>query len=111
MLIVTPHTKMSEYTQNTVAINSPMSLTFHILHSHFTRSGKAARVNSAVEAPSPEPIWGEVLRPSRAVARGNLYVANLGGVVAVEPSHAMHRKVSGAPGHFCISRYLLGSVG
>jgi len=37
MLIVTLYTKMSEYTQNTVAINIPMSLTFHILHSHFTR--------------------------------------------------------------------------
>ena len=35
MLIVTLYTKMSEYTQNTVVINSPMSLSFHILHSHF----------------------------------------------------------------------------
>jgi len=52
MLIITLYTKMSEYTQKTVAISSPMSLTFHIPQSHFTRSGKAARVNSAVEAPS-----------------------------------------------------------
>jgi hypothetical protein len=42
MLIVTLYTKMSEYTQNTVVINSPMSLSFHILHSHFAKSGKAA---------------------------------------------------------------------
>jgi hypothetical protein len=42
MLIVTLYTKMSEYTQKTIVINSPMSLNFHILQSHFTRSGKAA---------------------------------------------------------------------
>jgi hypothetical protein len=40
MLIVTLYTKMSEYTQKTIVINSPMSLNFHILRSHFTRSGK-----------------------------------------------------------------------
>ena len=44
MLIVTLYTKMSEYTQKTVVINRPMSLIFHILHSHFTKSGKAALV-------------------------------------------------------------------
>ena len=37
MLIVTLYTKMSEYTQKTVVINSPMSLSFHILQSHFTQ--------------------------------------------------------------------------
>ena len=42
MLIVTLYTRMSEYTQKTVVINSPMSLSFHILYSHFSRSGKAA---------------------------------------------------------------------
>ena len=42
MLIVTLYTKISEYTQKTIVINSPMSLSFHILRSHFTRSGKAA---------------------------------------------------------------------
>ena len=44
MLIVTLYTKMSEYTQKTIAINSPMSLSFHIPRSHFTKFGKAALV-------------------------------------------------------------------
>ena len=47
MLIVTLYTKMSEYTQNTIVINSPMSLSFHILHSHFIRSG-GSRLCSAI---------------------------------------------------------------
>jgi hypothetical protein len=42
MIIVMLYTKMSEYTQKTIEIISPMSLSFHILRSHFTRSGKAA---------------------------------------------------------------------
>ena len=41
MLIVTLYTKMSEYTQNNIVTNNPMSLSFHMLRSHFTRSGKA----------------------------------------------------------------------
>jgi|SoiMetStandDraft_5_1073268.scaffolds.fasta_scaffold331701_1 fatty acid-binding protein DegV len=42
MLIVTLYTKMSEYTQNNIVTNNPMSLSFHILHSHFAKSGQAA---------------------------------------------------------------------
>jgi len=42
MLIITLYTRMSEYTQKTIVINRPMSLSFHILHSQFVRSGKAA---------------------------------------------------------------------
>ena len=42
MIIVKLYTKMSEYTQKTIEINSPMSLSFHILHSHFAKSGQAA---------------------------------------------------------------------
>ena len=66
MLIITLYTKMSEYTQKTIVINLPMSLSFHILHSHFDKPGKAALCraivtcvtvsranNSAVEAPWP----------------------------------------------------------
>ena len=41
MLIVTLYTKMSEYTQKTIVINSPMSLSFHIPHSQFAGSGEA----------------------------------------------------------------------
>jgi len=41
MLISTLYTKMSEYAQKTIVINRPMSLSFHILHSHFIRPGKA----------------------------------------------------------------------
>lgn len=36
MLIVTLYTKMSEYAQNTVVINRPMILSFHIPRSHVT---------------------------------------------------------------------------
>jgi hypothetical protein len=38
MLIITLYTKMSEYTQKTVEMNSPMSLSFHIPRSDFTGS-------------------------------------------------------------------------
>ena len=47
MLIATLYTKMSEYTQKTIVIDSPMSLSFHILRSHFTKSGKAALIAQA----------------------------------------------------------------
>jgi hypothetical protein len=42
MLNIPLYIKMSEYTEKTIVINRPMSLSFHILHSHFIRSGKAA---------------------------------------------------------------------
>ena len=41
MLIITLYAKMSEYTEKTIVINRPMSLSFHILHSQSRRRVRA----------------------------------------------------------------------
>jgi hypothetical protein len=70
MLIITLYARMSEYTEKTIVINRPMSLSFHIPHSPLCGAVTRAN-NSAVEAPSPDAqayqTWGEVARcPSLA---------------------------------------------
>src|SRR5262249_45818905 len=48
--------------------------------------------------------------PGAGALRGSLYVANLRGVVPVEPSDALHRKVGRPSCHFCITCYLLRPI-